>query len=62
MLFVITVNNKMERIWQEALMTKFKLLSWCLTGGTAENYGKSQSGYLVLQPRFEVSTFYVQDE
>jgi hypothetical protein len=37
-------------------------MSWCLTGGTAEKYGKSQSGYLVFQPGFELSRFYVQDE
>jgi hypothetical protein len=33
-----------------------------MTGGTAENYGKSQSGYLVFQPRFELSRSYVLDE
>jgi hypothetical protein len=33
-----------------------------LTVGTAENYRKSQSGYSMFQPGFEMSASHVQDE
>jgi hypothetical protein len=32
--------NKLERIWKEAAMAKFKVLSWHLPGGTEENHEK----------------------
>jgi hypothetical protein len=30
------MSNDLERIWEEVVMTKFKMLSWHLPGGTEE--------------------------
>jgi hypothetical protein len=48
---------ELERIWKEAAMTYFKVLSWHLSGGTEENDDKPQSGWPVLGLRFELGTF-----
>jgi hypothetical protein len=32
------VNDELEKIWKEAVMTKFKVLSWYLPGGSEENH------------------------
>jgi hypothetical protein len=39
------VNDKLERIWKEAVVKQKKVLSWNLSGGTEKNYQKFQSGY-----------------
>jgi hypothetical protein len=31
-------ENELERIWKEAVMACFKLLSWHMPGGTTENH------------------------
>jgi hypothetical protein len=36
--------NELERIWKEAVMVYFKLLSWHLRGGTEENNENPKSG------------------
>jgi hypothetical protein len=36
------MNYKLERIWNEAAMAEFKVLSRNLPGGTEENHGKPQ--------------------
>jgi hypothetical protein len=36
------VHNKLERMWKEAIMAKFEILSWQLPIDTKENYGKPQ--------------------
>jgi hypothetical protein len=38
------MNNDSERIWEEAVVAYFKLLSQHLPGRTEKNYEKSQSG------------------
>jgi hypothetical protein len=38
------VNNKLERMWKEVVIAKFKALSRYLLEGTEENYKKPQSG------------------
>jgi hypothetical protein len=50
------MNNQLERIWKEAVMVLFKVLSWHLPGGNTENHTKSQSGYMVPGPRLEPRT------
>jgi hypothetical protein len=40
----MTVNNELERMWKEAVMAKFKVLSQHLPGRTEENHKKPQSG------------------
>jgi hypothetical protein len=47
----------MERIWKEVVMAYFKVLSWFLSGTTAENHKKAQSGQPVSRPRFEPGTY-----
>jgi hypothetical protein len=37
------MNNELERVWKEAIVTYFKILPRHLTGGTEENHGKPQS-------------------
>jgi hypothetical protein len=37
------INNELERMWKEAIVAKFKVLSRHLPGGTEENH-KKQSG------------------
>jgi hypothetical protein len=31
-------DNQLERMWKEAVMAQFKVLSWHLPGGIEENY------------------------
>jgi hypothetical protein len=38
------VNDELERMWKEAVMAEFKVLSWNLPGRTEENHEKPQSG------------------
>jgi hypothetical protein len=38
------VINELERIWKEAVMALFKVLSRYFPGGTEENYKKPESG------------------
>jgi hypothetical protein len=38
------MNNESQKIWKEAVVDYFKVLSWHLPGGTEENHKKSQSG------------------
>jgi hypothetical protein len=41
----MTVNNELERMWKEAVVAQFKVLSQhLLGGGTEENHKKLQSG------------------
>jgi hypothetical protein len=34
----MTVNDEVERRWEEAAITWFKILSLCLPGGTEEDH------------------------
>jgi hypothetical protein len=43
-LILIIMNSELGRIWKEAVMASFKVLSQYLSGGTTENYEKLQSG------------------
>jgi hypothetical protein len=47
------MNNKLERAWKEAVMAKFKVLSWHLPEGTEKNPQSRQS---VSRLRFEPRT------
>jgi hypothetical protein len=38
------VNNELERMWEEAVMAQFKVISWHSPGGTDENHEKPQRG------------------
>jgi hypothetical protein len=38
------VNDALERMWKEAFVADYKVVSWHLLGGTEENHGKPQSG------------------
>jgi hypothetical protein len=55
----MTVNGKLERMWNEAIVAKFKALSHHLPGGIVGNHEKSQSRYSVSGSRFELDTFQV---
>jgi hypothetical protein len=49
----MTVNNKLGRIWLDASMVSFKVLSHYLFGGIEENqkdFTKSVSGFSSLLP------------
>jgi surfactin synthase thioesterase subunit len=35
------VNDELERMWKEAVMAEFKVLSWNLPGRTEENHEKT---------------------
>jgi hypothetical protein len=50
------VNNELERMWKEAVVAKFMVLSRHLPGGTKENHEKPQSGQPVSGPRIEHGT------
>jgi hypothetical protein len=47
----------LERIWKEAFMVDFKVLSRHLPGGIEENHETPQSGYPVSDARFESRIF-----
>lgn len=36
----MTVNNELERMWKELVISSLKVLSWHFPGGTKENYKK----------------------
>jgi len=38
------LDDKLERIWKEVAVSRFKTASLNLPGGTKENHIKSQSG------------------
>jgi hypothetical protein len=38
------MNNNLERIWKEAVLAQFKVLSRHLPGSTEENHKEPQSG------------------
>jgi hypothetical protein len=38
------VNDELERMWKEAVVAKFKVLSWDVPEETEETHKKSQSG------------------
>jgi hypothetical protein len=38
------VNNELERMWKEVVMSLFEVLYRYLLGGTEENHEKPQSG------------------
>jgi hypothetical protein len=38
------MNNKLERLWIEAIICRVKAISRHLPGGTEENYKKPQPG------------------
>jgi hypothetical protein len=38
------VNDELERMWKEAVVALFKVLSRHLPGGSEENHEKPQSG------------------
>jgi hypothetical protein len=50
------VNDELEKIWKEAVMAYFKVLSWHSPGGTEENHDKPQSEQPDSGPRFEPGT------
>jgi hypothetical protein len=50
------MNNELERIWKEAVIACFKVLSMHLPGGTERKHKKPQSEELVSQPRYEEGT------
>jgi hypothetical protein len=53
------MNYKYVRIWKEAVMACLKGLYLYFPTGTKENHEKTQSGYLVVWPRFEMDTFQI---
>jgi hypothetical protein len=56
------MNNELEGIWNEAVVTLFRVLSWYLPRGTAEFHEKPQSGCPVSEPRFEPGTYRIEAE
>jgi hypothetical protein len=50
------MNAELERIWNEAVMAHFQVLSWYSPGGNEENHKKPQSEQPVSRPRFEPIT------
>jgi hypothetical protein len=36
------VNNELERIWKDAIIAKFEVISWRLPGGAVESYKKRE--------------------
>jgi hypothetical protein len=40
----ITANNESKRMWKEAVMASFKVLSWHLPGGAEKKHENSDSG------------------
>jgi hypothetical protein len=48
------MRNELERIWQEAIVAKFKVLSRNLNGRIEEGGGEPQPGYWVTWPIFEL--------
>jgi hypothetical protein len=37
----MTVNNESKRMWKEAVMASFKVLSWRFPGGAEKNHENS---------------------
>jgi hypothetical protein len=50
------MNNELERIYKEAAVVKFKVLSLQSARGTEENHEEPQSGYPGSGLRFEPET------
>jgi hypothetical protein len=50
----------LERIWKEAVMALFKVLSWQLPRWTEESHENFQSVQSVSGPRFETGTSQIQ--
>jgi hypothetical protein len=42
------LNNELERMWKEAVISKFKVLSLHLPGGTKENHKTSMKVFGLL--------------
>jgi hypothetical protein len=40
--------NELERIWKEAVMVQFKVLSWHLPGGIEETHEKKSVRFAIL--------------
>jgi hypothetical protein len=47
------VNTEFERIWKEAVVTYFVVLSRHLSGGVEENHEEPWSGWPVFVPRYQ---------
>jgi hypothetical protein len=53
----MTEKNQFKRMWNEAIMEYFKVVSRYLPGGTEKNHGEDQSGsdiLLLLRSRQEL--------
>jgi hypothetical protein len=50
------MNDELEWIWKESLVSQFNVLSRYLTGGTEENHENPQPCYPVSALRLEVET------
>jgi hypothetical protein len=51
------VTNEFERIWKEAVVVKFEVLSWHLPAVTEEKHKKRWSGWLGFKT--EPGTFHI---
>jgi hypothetical protein len=47
------MNSGLERIWKEAVVALFQVLSRHLPGWTEENHKKPQTGQPVFEPRYK---------
>jgi hypothetical protein len=52
------MNDDIVRIWKEAVVAYFKVLSRHLPGGTDENHEELESGERVSWPRFELDSLW----
>jgi hypothetical protein len=51
------VNNKLERLWKEAVMALFEVLPQALSGGTDEENQNPLSKKSMSWPRSKLSTY-----
>jgi hypothetical protein len=51
------LNYELERVWKEALVVYFNIISLNFPGGTEENHKESHSGYPVSRLKFKPMTY-----
>jgi hypothetical protein len=55
------MNNKLDSIWKETVISESRVLSWNFPGITERNHENlTQTGEAVAQPRFEPSTHRIE--
>lgn len=54
----MTENNGVEGMWEEAVITLYKVLVWHLLEGTEEDKEKPQWGQLILSVLFDDAVNY----